>query len=191
MNPGAVFPGGARFGFPHKKEFMEELKKTTEAPKAGSRNIQIVVFKLGNEEYGLHIDQIKEVVITPTITRMPQTPAYVKGVANIRGNVIAIFDLEDRFQLTRSAAPQTNKYTLVVESEDVKMGLLVNEVPNTVSVNPADLDESIGIINDANAETNYIKGIIKTGNRLIILIDIFKVIDQEMSNSIKKAGVAA
>ena len=170
---------------------MEELKKTTEAPKATSRNIQIVVFKLGNEEYGLHIDQIKEVVITPTITRMPQTPAYVKGVANIRGNVIAIFDLEDRFQLTRSATQQTNKYTLVVESEDVKMGLLVNEVPNTVSVNAADLDESIGIINDANAETNYIKGIIKTGSRLIILIDIFKVIDQEMSNSIKKAGVAA
>lgn len=171
---------------------MEELKKTTEAPKPAGRNLQIVVFKLGNEEYGLHIDQIKEVVITPTITRMPQTPTYVKGVANIRGNVIAIFDLEDRFQLTRNSVHvQTNKYTLVVESEDVKMGLLVNDVPNTVNVNSADLDESIGIINDANADANYIKGIIKTANRLIILIDIFKVIDQEMSNSIKKAGVAA
>lgn len=170
---------------------MEELKMTTESPKASHRSLQIVVFKLGNEEYGLHIDQIKEVVITPTITRMPQTPTYVKGVANIRGNVIAIFDLEERFRLARTAQNQTNKYTLVVESEDVKMGLLVSDVPNTVSVNSADLDETIGIINDASAETNYIKGIIKTGSRLIILIDIFKVIDQEMSNSIKKAGVAA
>lgn len=165
---------------------MPDEKKISE-----SRSLQIVVFKLGNEEYGLHIDQIKEVVITPNITRMPQTPSYVKGVANIRGNVIAIFDLEDRFSLARTIQTRGSKYTLVVESEDVKMGLLVSEVPNTVSVNTTDLDESVGIINDANAETNYIKGIIKTGERLIILIDIFKVIDQEMTNALKKTAAAA
>jgi purine-binding chemotaxis protein CheW len=164
---------------------------TKEQTAAGSRTLQIVVFKLGNEEYGLHIDQIKEVVITPNITRMPQTPAYIKGVANIRGNVIAIFDLEERFNLARTIQNNGNKYTLVVESDEVKMGLLVTEVPNTVTVNTSDLDESIGIINDAHAENNYIKGIIKTGKRLIILIDIFKVIDQEIAGAIKKASVAA
>ncbi len=170
---------------------MAENHKTNEQQKNQGRTLQIVVFKLGNEEYGLHIDQIKEVVITPNITKMPQTPSYVKGVANIRGNVISIFDLEERFDLTRTIQGQGSKYTLVVESDEIKMGLLVNEVPNTVSVNPSDLDESIGIINDANSETNYIKGIIKTGGRLIILIDIFKVIDHEMTNAIKKAAVAA
>jgi purine-binding chemotaxis protein CheW len=163
---------------------MSDIK--TQDTSKGQRSLQIVVFKLGQEEYGLQIDQIKEVVITPTITRMPQTPSYIKGVANIRGNVIAIFDLEERFNLTRSAPKEGNRYTLVVESEDVKLGLLVNEVPNTISVNPTDLDESVGIINDANAEANYIKGIIKSRERLIILIDIFKVIDHEMSESIKK-----
>jgi len=163
---------------------MSDINKSTD-------RLQIVVFKLGNEEYGLHIDQIKEVVITPTITKMPQTPEYVKGVANIRGNVIAIFDLEDRFNLTRTIKQKGSKYTLVVESEDVKLGLLVTEVPNTVSVNASDLDESVGIINDSNSETNYIKGIIKSGERLIILIDIFKVIDQEMTGAIKKAAIAA
>jgi purine-binding chemotaxis protein CheW len=168
---------------------MSENHKTID--KSSSRSLQIVVFKLGSEEYGMHIDQIKEVVITPTITRMPQTPSYVKGVANIRGNVIAIFDLENRFDLTHTLQTKGSKYTLVVESEDVKMGLLVNEVPNTVSVNSSDLDESVGIINDANADTNYIKGIIKTGERLIILIDIFKVVDQEMNSMIKKAAIAA
>jgi purine-binding chemotaxis protein CheW len=155
---------------------------------AGNRSLQIVVFKLGNEEYGIHIDQIKEVVITPNITRMPQTHSFVKGVANIRGNVIAIFDLEERFNLERSKNDSGNKYTLVVESEDLKMGLLVNEVPNTVSVKVSDLDESVSIINDASTESNYIKGIIKHNSRLIILIDIFKVIDQEMSTTIKKAS---
>lgn len=169
----------------------EEIKSTKVTNNSGHRSLQIVVFKLGNEEYGLHIDQIKEVVITPNVTRMPQTPTYVKGVANIRGNVIAIFDLEERFNLTRTIQGLGSKYTLVVESEDVKLGLLVNEVPNTVSVNTGDLDEGVGIIHDASAETNYIKGIIKSGDRLIILIDIFKVIDQEMNNSIKKALAVA
>lgn len=172
---------------------MAENKTFTQTTTgSGNRNLQIVVFKLGNEEYGLHIDQIKEVVITPNITRMPQTPSYVRGVSNIRGNVIAIFDLEDRFNLVRTqTAIQKNKYTLVVESEDVKMGLLVNEVPNTVTVNAANLDESVSIINDINTESNYIKGIIKHNDRLIILIDIFKVIDQEMTAVLKKASVAA
>jgi purine-binding chemotaxis protein CheW len=173
---------------------MSEVKETKKAnghAETAQRLLQIVVFKLGNEEYGLHIDQIKEVVITPNITRMPQTPSYVRGVANIRGNVIAIFDLEDRFNLTRTIQNQMSKYTLVVESDDIKMGLMVNEVPNTVTVNASDLDESIGIINDAHADASYIKGIIKSGERLIIYIDIFKVIDQEMTAILKKAAVAA
>ena len=153
-----------------------------------NRSLQIVVFKLGHEQYGIHIDHIKEVVITPNITRMPQTQSFVKGVANIRGNVIAIFDLEERFNLERTTSQSGNKYTLVVESEDVKIGLLVNEVPNTVTVNAFDLDESVGIINDANTDANYIKGIIKHGDQLIILVDIFKVIDHEMSSAIKKAS---
>lgn len=170
---------------------MSEAVKSNTQTTAGNRLLQIVVFKLGQEEYGLHIDQIKEVVITPNITRMPQTPSFVKGVANIRGNVIAIFDLEERFKLRSMEQTHDNKYTLVVESEDVKMGLLVSDVPNTISVSANDLDESVSIINDVHTGDNYIKGIIKTGERLIILIDIFKVIDQDMTNTLKKAAVAA
>jgi purine-binding chemotaxis protein CheW len=170
---------------------MSENTIKLDQPKTSNRSLQIVVFKLGGEEYGLRIDQIKEVVITPNITRMPQTASFIKGVANIRGNVIAIFDLEERFKLTHTSHDITSKYTLVVESDDVKLGLLVSDVPNTVTVNDTDLDESVGIINDANAETNYVKGIIKVNNRLIILIDIFKVIDQELSNLLRKNSLAA
>ena len=115
---------------------------TTTAAKVQGKT-QIIVFKQGDEEYALHIDQIKEVVITPSITRMPQTPTYIKGVANIRGNIIAILDLEEKFNLKRSQDQGTgNNYTLVVESDDLKMGLLVNDVPNTISVSAGDLDES-------------------------------------------------
>ena len=160
-----------------------ELVSETGNEKKRQDTFQIIVFKLGEEEYALQIDQIKEVVITPGITRMPQTPGYIKGVANIRGNIIAIIDLEEKFNLQRLNNQETsNNYTLVVESDDLKVGILVREVPNTLTISSSSFDESVGIINEAQSESNYIKGIVKADKRLIILIDIFKVIDQEAVN---------
>jgi purine-binding chemotaxis protein CheW len=151
-------------------------------------NIQIVVFKLGQEEYGMPIDQIKEVVITPNITRMPQTAPFVKGVANIRGNVIAMLDLEEKFGLVRGqeSTKSGNHFTLVIESEEYKMGILVREVPNTLSISSAKI-ESFGFSGDHQMDQAYITGIVKLDKRLIIMIDIFKVItEQELHGSVKK-----
>jgi purine-binding chemotaxis protein CheW len=167
----------------------EQNKTVADARKAGS--FQIIVFKQGNEEYALSIDQIKEVVITPTITRMPQTLPYIKGVANIRGNIIAILDLEEKFNIKRPADQHTgNHYTLVVESEDFKMGVLVREVPNTLTISAADFDESMNIITDVTSESNYVRGIVKVQGRLIILIDIFKVISQDVMAALRKNTAA-
>lgn len=142
--------------------------------------MQLIVFKLGNEEYGLTIDQIKEVVLTPTITKVPLAAQYIKGVANVRGNILAVVDLEDRFSLNGAKQPDVkHNYTLVVESEDVKMGILVKEVPNTLTIADDSIDDSPNIIQDQTNDKNYIKGIVKLPNRLIILIDIFKVIAKE------------
>jgi purine-binding chemotaxis protein CheW len=167
---------------------MTQENKTSVEQKTKVGMFQIIVFKQGDEEYALQIDQIKEVVITPNVTRMPQTPSFIKGVANIRGNIIAILDLEEMFNLKRTNTLGEGKnFTLVVESEDIKMGLLVREVPNTLSVAASDFDESVNIINDSQVDSNYIKGVIKSGERLIILIDVFKVINHEMIHSLKRS----
>lgn len=169
---------------------METKVEKPEPGKAG-KSMQIVVFKLGNEEYGMQIDHIKEVVITPNITRMPQSSAYIRGVANVRGNVIAILDLEERFNLDRVIQDKGSRYTLVVESDEMRMGLLVSDVPNTITVSAAEIDSNVGIVGDSAIEENYIKGIVKSGNRLIILIDIFRVVDQEAVASMRKGHLAA
>jgi len=166
------------------------MEATQESAAAGTiaGNFQIIVFKQGEEEYALQIAQIKEVVITPNITRMPQTPSFIRGVANVRGNIIAVIDLEEMFGLKRNETQQAGKnFTLVVESEDLKMGILVHEVPNTLSVSSKDFDESVNVINDSRMNSNYIRGIIKANQRLIILIDIFKVIDQEMLSTVRRS----
>ena len=74
---------------------LEEVKR--EAASSVQKNevsarIQLIIFKLGREEYAMNIDQIKEVVLTPQVAKVPQTEDYIKGVANIRGNIIAILD---------------------------------------------------------------------------------------------------
>jgi purine-binding chemotaxis protein CheW len=166
----------------NEKEQVLESKTNTSASNEVSKHsrTQLIVFKLGKEEYGLAIDQIKEVVLTPNITRMPQTPSYIKGVANIRGNIIAILDLEEKFGLADKTGEvaRSGNYTLVVASEEYKIGILVKEVPNTLSVSKADIDETVNIVHDDKQEGNYIKGIVKVNNRLIILIDIYQIMSR-------------
>ena len=150
---------------------------------------QLIVFKLGHEEYALPIDQIKEVVLTPRISKIPQTPDYIKGVANIRGNVISILDLEERFGLLASQSngnakddqqgenEESSNYTLVIESEEYKIGILVKEVPNTLSVNGAEIDSTANIVQHSSLDESAINGIVKLENRMIILIDILKMME--------------
>ena len=153
---------------------------------ASSTTQHIVVFKLGKEEYGLKIDQIKEVVITPPITKMPQTPPYMRGVANIRGNVIAILDLEEKFEISsaRETNSTGNNFTLVIASEEYKMGILVREVPNTLSVSSSSMETSF--FSGEQSANTYITGIIKLDKRLIIMIDILKVIDEHEAHQLFK-----
>ena len=163
---------------------MEAVKERDN--KENTQKSQLIVFRLGDEEYGLQIGQIKEVVPTPHITRLPQTPAYVKGVANIRGNIIAVVDLEEKFGLKQESDESANNYTLVVESDEVKMGVLVRELPNTLNVKQSQIEDSANIIQDGGADQSYIKGIVKLEDRLIIMLDVFKTMSETELNGVFK-----
>ncbi|MGB3781010.1 MAG: chemotaxis protein CheW [Tunicatimonas sp.] len=144
----------------------------------------LIVFKLGLEEYGISIDQIREVVLTPRITRMPQTPSYIEGVANVRGSILAIVNLEKKLEI-ESAQPATQdlaaQYTLVVESEEQRFGILVKEVPNTLAVNSSDIQEPTNVIQTTSQKSHYITGIVRMNERLIILIDLHEIMQNEKS----------
>jgi purine-binding chemotaxis protein CheW len=163
---------------------LEEVKKEAAAyikkEEIGSR-IQLVIFKLGREEYAMNIDQIKEVVMTPRIAKVPQTADYIKGVTNIRGNIIAVMDLEKRFNLLDAADQQQQTetiadYILVLKNEDFKVGILVKEVPNTLSILDSEIDRTFEIARYTALDEKYIKGIVKMNERMIILIDMFELL---------------
>ena len=167
----------------------EALKQSLE--EQGGDRRQLILFRQGNEHYALQIDQIKEVVMTPHITQLPQTPSYIKGVANIRGNIITLFDLEEKFELKREdevvSTSRSGSYTLVVENDQLKIGILVKEVPDTLSVPASALDDSLNISHEED-EDNYIMGIVKSEGRLIILIDVLKVFSEQDLNMAAARG---
>jgi len=144
-------------------------------------NVHLIVFKLGAEEYGIRIEQVKEVTITPDITRMPKTPAFIKGIANIRGDIIAIMDLEERFRITPVLTNEAPKhtYTLALEAKDYTIGLIVREVPQSLTIPVSKMDKTPAFIQDININENYIEGIGKIDGRLIIVLDILKILTNE------------
>ena len=125
------------------------------------QRVQLIVFRLGNEEYALNIDQIKEVVLTPRIAQVPQTPSYIRGIANIRGNIIAIMDLELKFglkSLEEALSAGQDNYTLVIESDAWKVGILVNEVPNTLTVSTTQIDLDSGVLQFSALDAQAVRG---------------------------------
>ncbi|WMX13455.1 chemotaxis protein CheW [Aureispira sp. CCB-E] len=162
---------------------IDDVKREAEnhqKAKEQSELMQLIIFKLAGEEYGLPIDQIKEVVLTPRVAKMPQTPPYIKGVANIRGNIIAIMDLEQKFGLGDGLeAKEAQNYTLVVENEAFKVGILVKEVPNTLTIEVDDIDKASTLIQYSSLDASCLVGVVNVGDRMIILIDMVKLIESE------------
>ena len=145
-------------------------------------NVHLIVFKIGTEEFGIRIEQVKEVTVTPEIARMPRTPSFIKGVANIRGDIIAIMDLETRFGIPPVSVPikeSKQTYTLVIEAETYTIGVMVKEVPQSLTVSVSQIDKTPGMIHAINVSENFIDGIAKEDGRLIIIIDMQKILKAE------------
>ena len=145
--------------------------------------VHLIVFKLGAEFYAIKIEQVKEVTITPSITRMPRTPDFVQGVANIRGDIIAIVDLEKRFGIRPEPVSEglnpNLTYTLVIEAKDYSIGIVVKEVPQSLNLPMSKIDRAPSFLQDTNIKENYIEGIGKVDNRLIIVLDMHRILSSD------------
>lgn len=149
------------------------------APAAPEAVIQLIVFHLGDEDYGIRIEQVKEVTITPEVVRMPKTPPFIKGIANLRGDIIAIVDLEERFQLRPAGRPVPEfSYTLAVEAADYTLGLIVREVPRPVTLPVSLIEPAPEFVQDSGQREKYLEGIAKLpgGQGVIIVLDMPKLL---------------
>ena len=145
---------------------------------------QFIVFKLADEEYAVPIKQVKEVTYTPVISKMPKTPSFIKGVANIRGEVIAIIDLENRFKLKPQLSLPTKEdrqsFTMVIESDDdYTIGFITRGMPNSLVISDKNIERSASIMKRAKIQSNFIDGLGKIDDRLIIILNIDKILNDK------------
>ncbi|MFY0625838.1 MAG: purine-binding chemotaxis protein CheW [Reichenbachiella sp.] len=146
------------------------------------KQMQLITFPLGKEKYAVDIEAIKEVVPTPTISKIPHAPAYIKGVANIRGVVMVILDLTAKFELGEKKEEETiPQFTMVINGANFNAGMLVTEVPTTLKVNGDDIVSSAGLLSHTALDETFIKGLVKTEEEMVIYLDISELInDDEM-----------
>jgi purine-binding chemotaxis protein CheW len=152
-----------------------------------SSEIQIVVFELGDERYGLDIASVYEIIRHQPITAVPQAPAFVEGVINLRGRIIPVVDLRDRFGMASGELTKASRI-VVAEAAGTRVGLVVDGVSEVLMV-PTDSIEPTPQV-AANADHEYLRGIAKLGERLIILLELNGLFGAEESSALATAAKA-
>jgi len=150
----------------------KEVEKSLEQTLGGDER-QLVVFQLGAEFYGVDIARVHEIIRLQTITRVPRAPAFVEGVINLRGKVIPVVDLRRRFGLESSEHTRASRI-VVVEIGDNVVGVIVDGVSEVLRVTGASVEPPSPVV--AGIESEYIHGIAKLDDRLVILLDLDRVL---------------
>ncbi len=150
-----------------------------------AKNHQLVVFSMAKELFGVGIETVHEIVKVPDITEVPDAPAFLVGVINLRGKIIPVVDLRKRLKLESMERTKTSR-VLISENEGRLVGLLVDAVSEVLKVPPDSIEAPPEMISSIGVE--YITGVAKVESRLIILLDLRKVLSVE---DMKKVGNAA
>jgi purine-binding chemotaxis protein CheW len=146
--------------------------------------IQLVVFKLGDEEFGVNIHQVREIVKLIPITPIPRAPGCIEGVVNLRGQVVAVMDLAKRLDLTPHPRSERTRI-IVVELEENTVGMIVDEVSEVLRTPTSRIEKTPQIV-ESDISQKYITGVCKLEDRLLILIDLAQVLSLEEVEHIKK-----
>jgi purine-binding chemotaxis protein CheW len=146
-----------------------ELAKTAKV----SEILQLVTFNLGSEEYAVDILKMQEINRMKEITRVPNSPGYVEGVINLRGKVIPVVSLRKKFSLEERENDVQSRI-MIMDIQGITMGLIVDAVSEVLRV-PASIVEPTPPMT-SNISTEFIRGIAKLEDRLIILLDMERLI---------------
>jgi purine-binding chemotaxis protein CheW len=151
------------------------------------KTLQVVTFALGSEEYGVDIAQVQEINRMVTITHVPRAPQFMEGVINLRGQLIPIIDLRTRFGMDRSERTK-NTRIVVTEIGSKRVGMVVDSVSEVLRIPVESIEDAPDLV--AGVDTEYIRGVGKMGDRLIIMLDLTRVISGADKLDLQKLDAA-
>lgn len=140
-----------------------------------NNDVQVVGFRIGRETFALPIAAVHEIVRPPEITAVPHAAEYVEGVINLRGRILPVIDLRRRFGETRIENTNKNRI-LVVDSDGRLVGLLVDAASEVLKLASAHIEAPPEVFGDG--ESNYVTGVAKHQGRLIMLVDLKKILQR-------------
>jgi purine-binding chemotaxis protein CheW len=152
------------------------------------KDLQVVGFRIGRETFGLPISIVREIVRVPDITSVPNAPDYIEGVINLRGRIIPVVDLRKRFG-EKVGEPSKKNRVVVVELEGRSIGLLVNSASEVLKIPSSEIEAPHDVFQEG--ELNYITGVGKLKGRLVILLDLTRVLQRGELRAAEEVAEAA
>ncbi|PLW80429.1 chemotaxis protein CheW [Candidatus Woesearchaeota archaeon] len=143
---------------------------------------QLIIFKLGEEEFGVSIQDVREIITVPEITKIPDVEDYVLGIINLRDKIISIIDIEKKLKLL----PDMNtkeKRIIIVDIQGEEIGILVDSCNQVLHLDKKNIDDAPETI-VKKIGANFIKGVGKVQERLIILLDMEKLLGDHIVKTI-------
>jgi len=150
-----------------------------------SRELHIVGFQVGRETYGVPITSLHEIVRVPEITAVPDAPEHMEGVINLRGKIVSVIDLRKRLGAKNVTASRRNRI-LVVEHRGRLCGLMVDSASEVLKVPAADVEPAGTVFQDAGL--HWVTGLGKHRGRLIVLLDMNKLLEFGVAGEASKAS---
>ncbi len=149
---------------------------------------QLVVFGLGKEEFGIDISQVREIVRLQNITAIPQSMDFVEGIVNLRGQIVPIVDLCKRFRVAGSdETEESARRIIVVHMAEQNIGILVDGVSEILRIPDESIEPTPPIV-AGGISVEFIKGVAKVDDRLIIFLDLDKIFSVEEKEALAQAA---
>ncbi len=149
---------------------------------------QLVVFALGNEHYGVDITAVEGIIKMQSITVVPRAPHFVEGVTNLRGKILPVIDLRKRFGLAASETTDDTRI-VVVEMGGSTVGIVVDGVSEVLRIEPEAIEPPSPLM--MTVDSSFIRGIAKVEERLVILLDLARVLTPDEKGDLRQMPVAA
>lgn len=156
---------------------MADSNLNENAATASGEIIQLVTFTLLEEEYGLPILDVREIIRMVDITPVPHAPSFVEGVINLRGQIIPVIDLRKRFELNNKDI-NTETRIVVVEVQETIVGLIVDSVSEVLRIDSSTIAPPPGLVTKGIG-SQYLQGITNLEDRMVILVDIQRVFNKK------------
>ncbi|MFN9131953.1 MAG: chemotaxis protein CheW [Phycisphaerales bacterium] len=157
-----------------------DIKNTIADTSEGGQQLQLVTFGLGEEEFAVDILAVQEINRMMSLTRVPQSPPEVEGVINLRGKIIPVIDLRKRFGLTPSEQSEQSRI-IVVEVHSRGLGFIVDRVSEVLRISSKIVEPAPTMV--CSVDSDFIAGVGKLPDRLLILLDLSKLFDNHAALS--------